>query len=336
MAIGIGRRQFISALCGAAGVWPPAVRAQQSAQARRIGVLMNGSATEAGPQSYVAAFVQGLRQLGWIEGQNVRIDVRWNAGDAALARTYAAQLIGLMPDVILALSTTNLTVVQEATSSVPVVFALVSDPVAQGFVANVTKPGGNLTGFSQYEFSIGSKWVELLKDIAPSIARVAVIFNPDTSPQSKFFMRSIENVGPSFGLQVITIPVRATAEIEPALEDFARRPGGGLIVPTDSFMRLREKLVADLANRYLLPSISAETNFANEGGLIYYGSNVSIPDQMRQAASYVDRILKGTKPGDLPVQRADKYTFVINLKTAKAIGLNVPLSLLGLADEVIE
>src|SRR5262252_8208545 len=201
------RREFISLLGGAAVAWPLAARAQQPDRVMRIGVLMNGAATETIPQSYVAAFVQELRQLGWTEGRNLRIDVRWNAGDAALARIYVAQLIGLTPDVILTASTTNLTVIQQATNTVPVVFVQVSDPVEQGFVASIIKPGGNLTGFSMFEFSVGGKWVDLLKEIAPSLARVAVMFNPDTSPQSKFFMRSIEAAAASHGVQAIATPV---------------------------------------------------------------------------------------------------------------------------------
>jgi putative ABC transport system substrate-binding protein len=329
------RREFIAAFGGAAA-WPIAARAQQPERMRRIGVLMNGAATETIPQSYVAAFVQGLRQLGWTEGRNLRIDVRWNAGDAALARAYAAQLIGLTPEVILAASTTNLTVVQQATSTVPVVFVQVSDPVEQGFVASITKPGGNLTGFTMFEFSVGGKWVDLLKEIAPSLARVAVMFNPDTSPQSKFFMRSVEAAAPSHGVQPIATPVRTTTDIEAALQNFSREPNGGLILPTDTFTRLRSKLIAELAERHRLPSISAYDGFAKDGGLMYYGASINLLDQFRQAASYVDRILKGEKPGDLPVQRAVKYTLVVNLKTAKALGLSVPLPLTGLADEVIE
>jgi putative tryptophan/tyrosine transport system substrate-binding protein len=229
MASYIRRRKFLATLFGGAAAWPLAARAQQSERMRRVGVLMNGAATETIPQSYVAAFVQELRQLGWTEGRNLRIDVRWNAGDAALARIYAAQLIGLTPDVILTASTTNLTVIQQATNTVPVVFVQVSDPVEQGFVASITKPGGNLTGFSMYEFSVGGKWVDLLKEIAPSLSRVAVMFNPDTSPQSKFFMRSIEAAAPSHGVQAIAIPVRTTPEIEAALQNFSREPNGGLI-----------------------------------------------------------------------------------------------------------
>jgi len=326
------RRAFISLLGGAAA-WPLAARAQQP---RRIGVLMIAAATEAAPQSYLAAFIDGLRQLGWTEGQNLRIDVRWNAGDAALARIFAAQLIGFQPDVILSASTTTLGILREVTSAIPIVFVLVSDPVAQGFVASISKPGGNLTGFSAYEFSIGGKWLDLLKQIAPSLARVGVMFNPDTSPQSKFFMQSVEAAAPSRGLQAIVLPIHATADIEPALENFARAGDGGLILPTDAFTRLRQTLIIELATHNRLPAISAYDDFAKNGGLIYYGVQVNEPDQFRQAASYVDRILKGAKPGDLPVQQPEKYTLVINLKAATALGLTVPLPLLGLADEVIE
>ena len=237
---------------------------------------------------------------------------------------------------ILASSTTNLTAVQQATNIVPIVFVQVSDPVTQGFVANVTKPGGNITGFSMYEFSVGGKWVDLLKEIAPGLARVAVMFNPDTSPQSKFFMRSIEAAAPSLGVHTITLPVRASADIEPAIETFAGDPNGGLILPTDTFTRLRQTLIVELAMRHRLPAISPYSDFAKDGGLIRYSAEVNLPDQFLQAASYVDRILRGTKAGDLPVQRADKYTLGINLNTATALGLTVPLPLLGLADEVIE
>jgi putative ABC transport system substrate-binding protein len=200
----------------------------------------------------------------------------------------------------------------------------------------VTKPGGNLTGFSMYEFSIGGKWVDLLKEIAPALARVAVVFNPDTSPQSKFFMQSVEAAVPSLGLQAVSVPVRATADIEPALESFARQPNGGLILPTDTFTRLRQKLIVEVASRLRLPSISATDDFAKEGGLMYYGASINVVDQFGRAASYVDRILKGVMPGELPIQRADKYTLAINLKTAKALGLTVPPSILARTDEVIE
>ena len=217
------RREFIT-LLGAAAACPLAARAQQRERVRRIGVLMNGTATQALLQSYLTAFMQVLRQAGWIEGQNLRVDVRWNAGDAALARLYAAQLIGLQPDLILVASTTNLTVVREATSTIPILFTQVSDPVEQGFVTSLTRPGGNLTGFGAFEFSIGDKLLELLKEIAPDLARVAVMFNPDTSPQSKFFMRSIEAAAPSLGVKTIETHVHATGDIEPAIEKIARQP----------------------------------------------------------------------------------------------------------------
>jgi ABC-type uncharacterized transport system substrate-binding protein len=303
---------------------------------RRIGVLMNSAATDAIYQSYLAAFTEALHQLGWIEGQTIRIDVRSSAGDAALARTYAAQLIGLLPDVILSSSTNNLKAIREATNSTPVVFVQVSDPVAQGFVTNMTKPGGNITGFSMYEVAIGSKWLDLLKEVAPGLSRVAVMFNPETSPQSQFFMRSIEAAAPSLGVQPVVVPVRATPDIEAAIESFARGPNGGLILPTDSFILLRFRLIAELAVRHRLPSISAQSQFAREGGLMSYGAEINMSNQLRLAASYVDRILKGAKAGDLPIQRADKYALIINLKTAKTLGLTVPLPLSGLADEVIE
>jgi putative tryptophan/tyrosine transport system substrate-binding protein len=255
------RREFMTLLGGAAAapviLWPLAARAQT---VRRVGVLMNGVATETDAQSYLAAFIDELRQLGWAEGQNLRIQIRWSAGDAQLARIYAAQLIGLQPDVILAAST-NLLAVRDATSVAPVVFTEISDPVAQGLVSNVTKPGGNLTGFSQYEFSIGGKWLDLLKEAAPGIARVAVMFNPETSPQSKFFMRAVEAAASSLGVKVVMALVRTTADIEPAFESFAREPNGGLMLPTDSFTRLRLPLITELANRRRLPAISATPGF---------------------------------------------------------------------------
>jgi putative tryptophan/tyrosine transport system substrate-binding protein len=331
----VRRRDFIAGL-GAAAAWPLAARAQQPGGVRRVGVLMNSVATDTEFQSYVAVFIQGLRQLGWVEGQNLRVDVRWNAGNVGLSQTYAAQLLGLMPDVILVASTTNLTAIRQDTNTVPVVFVSVSDPVAQGFVASVRQPGGNITGFSRYEFSIGGKWLGLLKAVAPSLVRVAVMFNPDTSPQLKFFMQAIEAAAASLGLKVIAAPVRATGDIEPALESFGRQPNGGLILTSDTFTNMRYSLIANLAGRYSLPSIASGVSFAKNGGLLSYGSDINLADEYRRAATYVDLILKGSKPGDLPVQATDHYTFAINVKTAKALGLTVPQSILLRADEVIE
>jgi putative tryptophan/tyrosine transport system substrate-binding protein len=330
------RREFITLIGGAVAACPPAVRAQQPGGMRRIGVLMNGAATEAEPQSFLAAFMQSLHQLGWHDGQNIHVDVRWNAGDAALARIYAAQLIGLMPDLIVASSTRNLVAVREATSTVPVVFVEVSDPVAQGFVTSLTKPGGNITGFSGYEFSVASKWVELLKEVAPNIVRVAVMFNPDTSPQTKFFMRAIEASAPSLAVQIVSMPVSNSDAIEPAIETFAREPNGSLILPTDTFTRLRYRLIAETANHAGVPSMGSFEGFVKDGGLMFYGPNVDFANQYRQMAGYVDRILKGEKPADLPVQGPTKYELALNLKTAKALSLAIPQSLLATADEVIE
>jgi putative tryptophan/tyrosine transport system substrate-binding protein len=330
----IGRRKFIAAL-GTAAAWPLVARAQQPAM-RRIGVLMGSAETDALSQSFAAAFVQGLKQLGWIEGQNVRIDIRWDSGTPALAKTYAAQLIGLPADVILSDTTPNLVALREATSSVPIVFIRVADPVEQGFVASLTNPGGNLTGFSAYDFSTGGKWLDLLKEASPQLARAGILFNPDVSPQSKFFIRAMEAAAPALGVQVVAIPVHAATEIEPALESLAQQPNGGLVVPADQFLRLHEKLVADLALRLRLPSICFDSDFPKIGGLLSYSADTNYVEQYQQAASYVDRILKGTKAGDLPIQRPDKYKVIINFKTAKTLGLTIPLSLAGLADEVIE
>jgi putative ABC transport system substrate-binding protein len=328
----VRRRTFIAALGGAAA-WPLVARGQQP---RRVGVLMGFPATDSVAEAYLAAFVQALRQFGWIEGQNLHIDIRWNAGGAALGQTYAAQLIGLQPEVILASTTKNLEVIREATTTVPVVFVQVSDPVAQGFIASLTKPGGNLTGFSAYEFSTGGKWLDLLKEIAPDLARAAVMFNPDTSPQSKFFVRAIEAAASSRGVRAIAIQVGTAADIDPAIATFAGESNGGVVLPTDTFTSLHQKQIVELVDRHRLPAISWNPDFARVGGLMSYSVTVTTLEQYRQAAAYVDRILKGAKPGHLPTQQADKYTLVINLKTAKTLGLDVPPSLLARADEVIE
>jgi len=332
----IKRRTFIAGL-GSAAAWPVLARAQQGAPIRRIGVLMNGTAVEATSQAELAAFVQGLRQLGWIDGQNLRIEVRWGGPDLTVQRIYAAQLIGLKPDVILVAATPGLRVIREATSTVPVVFVRVSDPVAQGFVADLRQPGGNITGFSAYEFSIGGKWLGLLKEIAPALSRVAVMFNPDSNAsQFKLFFSAMEAAAPALRVQVITMPVRSAADIEAALAGFSQQPNSGLALPTFTPGFGRQRLIADLAVRYRLPSISS-TRFAHDfGGLMDYGISGGYVGQFGQAAGYVDRILKGTKPADLPVQAPTQYRLVINMKTAKALGLTIPETLLATADEVIQ
>ena len=331
----VRRREFITLLGGAAAAWPVAARAQPADRMRRIGVLMGAAATEAEYQSYLGAFKQGLRQLGWVEGQNLRIDVRWNDSGAELARMYAGQLIGLMPDVILACSTSNLTAIQRATGTIPDVFVQVADPVVQGFLANRREPGGNLTGFSLLEFSLGGKWIDLLKKVTPALARAAIVFNPD-APQNRFFMQAIETAVPSLGVQAIALQVRTAAEVEPALTSFASAPNGGLVLLYDNVTQYEYAHIADMARRLRLPSISSGPNFAKMGGLMDYGPRIELVEQYRQAATYVDRILKGTKPNDLPVQAVDRYTLVINLKTAKALELTVPNDLVLAADEVIE
>jgi putative ABC transport system substrate-binding protein len=325
------RRDILALLASAAAAWPLAAAAQA---ARRVGVLMNYAATQAEGQASINAFIQALRQLGWMEGRNLQLDVRWNAGELGLAKIYAAQLIGLMPDVIVAASTPNLNVLQQATSTLPIVFTGVSDPVEQGLVPSLTHPGGNITGFSNYEYSIGGKWLGILKEAAPSLTRAAVMFSPETSPQSRFFMRTIETSASSLGVTAAAIPVRASTEIETALQSFAREPNGGLILPTDAFTRLNYPLIVDLAVRYRLPSIAPSADFTSSGGLISYQADLLEP--YRVAAGYVDRILKGEKPADLPIQLSTKFRLVINLKTAKALGLSPPSSLLYTADEVIE
>jgi putative ABC transport system substrate-binding protein len=329
------RRDFITLVGGVAAAWPLAARAQQADPLRRIGVLMGAAATEGEYQAYLGAFKQGRRQLGWVEGQNLRTDVRWNDGGAELARIYAAQLIGLMPDVILANNTFNLTAIQRATDTIPVVFVQVADPLAQGFIANRRQPGGNVTGFSLLEFSLGGKWVDLLKQAAPDVARAGVVFNPD-APQNRFFMQAIEAAVPSLGVEMIPLQVRTAAEVEPALAGFARVPNGGLVLLYDNITHFEYAKIADMARRLNLPSISSGPDFAKNGGLMDYGPRIELVGQYRQAAIYVDRILRGTKPGDLPVQAVDRYTLIVNLKTAKTLRITVPYSLLITADEVIE
>lgn len=308
--------------------------AQTPARVRRIGVLMNGVAANETAQSYAQTFVQGLNRAGWTEGHNLHMDWRWSAGEPALARTYAADLIGLAPDVILSASTTNLTALLKVNQSIPIVFVAVADPVAQGFVPSMEHPGGNLTGFTAFRVSMGGQWIELLKEVAPRVARVLLIFNPETAPQSKVFLQSIEAAAPSFGVEIVPNAVQDAADIETAIESFARRPDGGLIISTDTFTQMRRGLIVELASRHRLPAVYTTPDFVRNGGLIYYGFD--LVEQFRQAAVYVDRILKGAKPGDLPVQQPTKFALIINLRTANALGLQVSPALLGRASEVIK
>jgi putative ABC transport system substrate-binding protein len=329
------RRDFIAILSGAAATRPVTAVAQKL---RTVGVLMNGSPGETLLQAYISDFVESLRALNWVDGRNLQLQYRWNGGNAARAQAYADELVKLNPDAILSASTTNLVALQRATSTIPIVFLQVSDPLMQGFVTNVTRPGGNITGFSAYEFSIGGKWLELLKEIAPKLSRVAVMSNPDTSPQTKLFQRAIESASAQFGVQVSAAPVRNETDIRRAIDLMANPPTGGLILPTDSYTRLHQGRIAELANQAGVPALAASPDFVDEGGLMFYGATGAeqLRTQFRQAASYVDRILKGAKPGDLPIQGASKFELAINRKTATMLGFEIPPKLLFTADRVIE
>jgi ABC-type uncharacterized transport system substrate-binding protein len=332
------RRDFIKVVVGSgAAAWPLAAHAQQRDRTRRVGVLINSTDSDPVYQAYVAAFVTELRNLGWVDGQNAHLDIRWNGGDAERARTNASELVGLAPDVFMAVSTTNVTALHRLARSTPIVFVQVSDPVAQGIVASLTRPGGNITGFTNFEFSVGGKWVEVLREVVPTLARVAVMSNPDTSPQTKYFLRAIETTASTYGVQVLAMPVRTSADIKEGIEKIADQPNSGLILPTDSFTLVHNKLIIELSAHYRVPTISGNSdNFASNGGLMYYGSAVDLANQYRQAAGYVDRILKGAKPGDLPVQLTTSFRLVLNAKTAKSIGVVLPQALISRADEVIE
>jgi putative ABC transport system substrate-binding protein len=326
------RRAFIAALGGAAA-WPVVARAQQAERMRRVGVLMGYAETDPVAQARVKAFQENLQQLGWTDGRNVRIDYRWTAGTVENARKYAAELLALAPDVILTVGGTTGPMLQ-ATRTVPIVFTNTSDPVGSGFVNSLSRPGGNATGFMPFEFSLSAKWVELLKQIAPGVTRAAVLRDPTiASGPAQFAV--IQSVAPSVGVEVSPINLRADAnEIEQSVSAFARAENGGLIVAGSPLANVHRDLIIALAARHKLPAVYYDRTFVIGGGLISYGPDPI--DQFRRAAAYVDRILKGEKPADMPVQAPTKYELVVNLKTAKALGLDVPHSLLARADEVIE
>ena len=325
----IPRRDFITLLGGAAA-WPLAVSAQQAK--KRLGVLMSRAKTEPW-KSQLMIFTQGMRKLGWIEGQDLQTVVRWSAGDPSLIEAYATDLVGLLkPDALLSQSTVSLAALQRATSAIPIVFLMVSDPVEQGFVPNLAHPGGNITGFGNPEFSIAGKWADLIKQMVPSITRVALVFNPG-EPQSRLYLRAVEAASPSLGVDVMAAPVHSTVELETTLARVAREPNIGLIF-SSNFPSLGAKLIVETVARYRLPAIYVDEVSMAEGGLIHYFSDIS--EEFRLAPFYVDRILKGTKPGDLPVQLPTKFKFIVNRTTASALGIEVPLGILLAADEVIE
>jgi putative ABC transport system substrate-binding protein len=326
------RRDFIS-LVGSAVAWPLVARAQQPERMRRIGVLLNFPTEDVEGRTRLAAFLQGLKQLGWTDGHNVQIDVRWSGGDADRMRKDAAELVALAPDVILTGGAAAVATLQQATRTIPIVFASVIDPVGAGFVESLARPGGNITGFTVFEYGISGKWLELLKEIAPRVARLAVLRETTTAAGSGQ-LGAIQGAAPSLGLELRPVDVRNAGEIERALAAFARASNGGLIVTGSAVAVLHRDLIVTLAARHRLPAVYSQRVFVAAGGLISYGPDRV--DQFRRAPGYVDRILNGEKPADLPVQAPTKYELVINLKTAKALGLEVPQSLLARADEVIE
>jgi putative ABC transport system substrate-binding protein len=326
------RREFITLLGGAAA-WPLAARAQQRKSMRRVGMLMPYAANDPQVQARNAAFLQGLQQLGWTVGNNVQIDYRWSGGNEDDTRRYAAELVALAPDVIFTSGSAGVAPLQRATRTVPIVFALVPDPVGAGFVDSLARPGANITGFTAYEYGIGAKWLELLKEVAPTATRVAVVRDPAITAGIGLW-GAIQSVSPSFGVELRPVDVHDAGEIERAIAAFAHNPNGGLIVTGSALAVVHRDLIIALAARYRLPAIYYDRYFAAAGGLISYGSdNV---EEYRLAAGYVDRVLKGEKPTDLPVQAATKYELVVNLKTAKVLGLTMPETLLARADEVIE
>jgi putative tryptophan/tyrosine transport system substrate-binding protein len=328
----MGRREFVALLGGAAAAWPLAARAQQSDRPRRVGVLMNFAEDDLEGQSRVAAFLQALQTFGWTVGHNLQIDVRWGAADAESHRRNAAELVALAPDVMLASASPAVMAIQQTSYGGPVVFVVVSDPVGGGFVDNLARPGGNVTGFTQFEYGLSAKWLELLKEFVPRVSRVAVIRNPAIA-SGPGQLGALQAVAPSLGVELRPVDVRNASELERALNSFARSGGDGLIA-TGGGIAVQRKLIVTLAARYRLPTIYPYRYFVADGGLMSYGPD--LVDQYRQAADYVNRVLQGEKPAALPVQATTKHRLIINLQTAKALGLEVPPSLLARADEVIE
>jgi putative ABC transport system substrate-binding protein len=327
------RREFVVGL-GAATALPLKARAQQPERIRRIGVLMGYAEGDREGLVFVTAFRQGLQKLGWIEGRNVQIDARWGSGREEPTQRLAKDLVALKPDLILSHSTVTTAALLKLTRTIPVVFANVTDPIGSGFVVSLPQPGGNATGFINMEDSMSGKWLELLKEVAPRVRRVAFLFNPRTAPYFQYYLNTLKAAAPSFAVEAIAAPVNDGSELEPLMAAHAREADGGMIVMTDNFTTSHRVEITSLAARYRLPTVYPYRFFVDLGGLLSYGSD--IPDNFRRAASYVDRIFKGTNPNELPVQAPVKFELVINLKTARALGLEVSSQLQQRADEVIE
>ena len=329
------RRHFITLVGGAAAAWPLAARSQQGGRVRRISVLMGWDENDPVVKGHLAAFVEELGGLGWVADHNVQIDVRWAAGNADRTRAYAKELVELQPDVIVSNTTPVTAALQRETRTIPIVFIVVSDPISAGFVANLPHPGGNITGFINLEAAMASKWLELLREIMPGVKRAAILFNPDTAPGGgSYFLPSFEAAAKSFAVEPITAQVHTDGEIETVITQLGRSPTSGLVVMTDSFVWVHRKAIFLSVARNNVPAVYPETEFARDGGLLSYGEDTR--DLFRRAAPYVDRILRGAKPAELPVQVPTKFEMVINLKTAKALSINVPTELLTRADEVVE
>jgi putative tryptophan/tyrosine transport system substrate-binding protein len=335
MAIHIRRREIIFTLGGVAAAWPLTSHAQQPNRVRRIGVLMSYAESDSDAQAWYAAFREGLQKLGWTEGHNAQIDTRWaTPDDAESMQRFAKELVALQPDLLLSSTTPTTSALLQQTRTIPIVFAIVADPIGSGFVASFARPGGNVTGFTFTEPTMAGKWLELLKQIAPRVVRVAMLFNPVSATYAEYWLNPFKAAAPSFAVEAIAAPVRNGSELESIISAQAREPNGGLIAMPDSFTDAHRVEITSLAARYRLPAIYPFRFFAEVGGLLSYG--VDRTDNFRRAAKYVDRILKGEKPAEIPVQAPIKFELVVNLKTAKALGLDVPLHLQQLADEIIE
>jgi putative tryptophan/tyrosine transport system substrate-binding protein len=329
------RREFITVLGGSAAAWPLALRAQQPTGIRRIGVLMSAAENDPEYRAFLAGFREGLQKLGWIEGSNFRIDYRWDSLDAESIQQFAKELVALQPDLILTQNTPTTTAVLQQTRTIPIIFANASDPVGSGFVASLPRPGGNVTGFINIEDSMAGKWLELLKEIAPHVSRVAAIFNPALAPSGgTYYLTPFKAAAASFAVEAIEAPIRNTSELESVIAAQALKPNGGLIVMPDGFLVAHRAEIISLAARYRLPAVYAYRFFTELGGLLSYGNDNL--DNYRRAAIYADRVLKGIKPSELPVQAPVKFELVVNAKAAKALGLEVPSSFYWRADEVIE